>query len=122
MAGTDTTRQDRVHATPTRVGSGTAPVGGPAGGRRAPAPLPISGPTAARSSTANDSLRVVRPLLTATRWGTLAVGLAVAASGDRSARALASGVALAVYALIRTFWPLSSRNKVRGLLGVLGEV
>src|SRR4051794_5155534 len=102
MAGTDTTRQKRPSATATHTPGRAALAGGPAAGRRsAVAP---AGPAPPRPAPTNDSLRVVRPLLTATRWGTLAVGLAVAASGDASPRALASGVALAAYALARTFW------------------
>src|SRR5437764_5895414 len=124
MSGMDTRSRQQANAERGGAPGGTATglgqrAGGASGGRWSA--NTTAGP-AARVIAVDDSLGVVRPLLTATRWGTLAVGLAVAASGDRSPRWLAWGVALAVYALIRTFWPLSSRNKAGGLIGVLGEV
>ncbi|MDQ1395218.1 MAG: hypothetical protein QOG64_477 [Acidimicrobiaceae bacterium] len=68
-------------------------------------------------------LHVVRPLLTATRWGTLAVGFAVSASSHREAGELTWGLVLAAYALIRTFWPLTYREgRQQDLAAVLGEV
>ena len=71
----------------------------------------------------DDSLRIVRPLLIATRWGTLAVGIAVAATAHTGQRPVIAGAVLAAYALYRTFRPLRCRrSRPLDLAAVLGEV
>ncbi len=64
------------------------------------------------------------PLVVAVRWGTVVLGLAVAAlNGGTPVRSVVAGVPLVAYALYRTFVPLRYvGDDVSGLLAVLGEV
>src|SRR5438045_4060514 len=71
----------------------------------------------------DDRLRAVRSLLIATRWGTLAVGVTLAATGHAHKVPITAGLVLAAYALFRTFRPLSYRGGQRwDLAAVLAEV
>lgn len=80
-----------------------------------------------------DLLARFGPLVIAVRWGTVAVGLALAALGDRAStdigagsgttRLLAFGAPLVAYAAFRTVRPLRYvSDELTGLLGVLAEV
>jgi signal transduction histidine kinase len=71
-----------------------------------------------------DLLARFGPLVLAVRWGTVAVGLAIAALADTDApRLLAMGAPLAAYAAFRTVRPLRYlTDEMTGLLGVLAEV
>ncbi len=81
-------------------------------------PLPLAAP-AARILLARFG-----PLVIAVRWGTIAVGLALAAlEEDRPSRLLALGAPFVAYAAFRTVRPLRYvSDEVTGLLGVLAEV
>src|SRR4051812_7317360 len=75
------------------------------------------------SADPRDQLAPFRPLITAIRWGTLAVGFAIAVSGDRSPVTLVLGLVLGAYPLSRSFWPLASRPGARrDVAAVLAEV
>jgi signal transduction histidine kinase len=70
-----------------------------------------------------DQLAPFRPLITSIRWGTLAVGSALVATGGRTRTNVALGLVLGVYALGRSFWPLKYRSSAkRDVVAVLAEV
>jgi signal transduction histidine kinase len=98
-----------------------------------PAPArPPARPLVPTATGSTDLLARFGPLVIAIRWGTVAVGLALAALGDRATgdpgldstgRLLAFGAPLVAYAAFRTVRPLRYvSGEVTGLLGVLGEV
>src|SRR4051812_26069696 len=71
----------------------------------------------------NDELASFRPLLTAIRWGAVAVGFAVSEATHPTARNVVLGLVLGSYALVRTFWPLTWRKgRSTDLAGVLFEI
>src|SRR5437868_5930836 len=81
-------------------------------------PLPLA---VADARPTADNLAAFRPLIQAIRWGTLAVGFALA--GPRDERALAWGAVLAIYALFRTFRPLAYRSdRLSDMVAVVAEV
>jgi signal transduction histidine kinase len=72
-----------------------------------------------------DQLTAFRPIIRWIRWGMVVVGLVLATPDvlDRQWHVLAWGLALAAYALWRTFVPLRYfPGRVASLLGVLAEV
>src|SRR2546421_9484461 len=99
MAETDTTRRDQTGHTGAGPCGPWCRHGAPPGRKlsvaRLPRPdhTPMSSKRPALAADENlDNLRPVRPLLIATRWGTLAVGLAVAATASPAPRALTAGL------------------------------
>ena len=74
------------------------------------------------AGTTADVLAVVRPLVQATRWGAVVIGMVLVASGHH-VQPLGWGLVLAAYSLLRTFRPLRYHpGRMRELLTVLAEV
>lgn len=70
-----------------------------------------------------DLLAGFGPLVTAIRWGTVAIGLALAALGSEKPRALAFGGVLLAYAALRTVRPLRYLgNRFTSFVMVVAEV
>lgn len=70
-----------------------------------------------------DELAAFRPLIITVRWGTLAVGVALAQSSGHFTRRLPWVLALVVYAAFRTVRPLSyRRNSLRAQVPLLAEI
>src|SRR5439155_3060052 len=81
-------------------------------------------PLAPHGLDADDRLAEFRPLVTAVRWGALAVGV-VLATPDISQRNWAVGgwlPVLLVYAVIRTIRPIEYRGDVRSELRIIADV
>ncbi len=77
-----------------------------------------------RRASSSDLLARFGPLVIAVRWGTVAVGLALAALDESEPRRLvAYGIPLIAYAILRTVRPLRYlSDEVTGLVMVLAEV
>lgn len=87
-------------------------------------PPPASRRPLARTAAPNDLLARFGPLITAVRWGTVAIGLGLAAlAPNEPLRVVTFGVPLVAYAILRTVRPLRDLSEgVSGLLMVLADV
>ena len=69
-----------------------------------------------------DRLGSFGALVTVVRWGTVAVGLALAALDAEPRTPVIGGLVLVVYAAVRSVWPLPQRSELGNMIGVIGEV
>jgi signal transduction histidine kinase len=86
-------------------------------------PTPAAESPAPLTGRRPDQLATFAPLVTAIRWGTVAIGLALASLGTAGLRQLAFGIPLVAYAAMRTFRPLHYlEDRISSLVMVLLEV